>query len=230
MQIEINKYYMRGTKMKKFETICLVILTIIMSVACSKEAITMETTNNSQVIDKNIIKDIQDENTPNNEEVKNKSLVVYYSAQNHTRNVAAIISKNTGADIFEIVPKEIYTEEDLDWTDNNSRVTKEHNDEKLQNIELTNINVPKFDDYDTVYIGYPIWWGIAAWPVNNFIKGNDFTNKQVIPFCTSMSSGIGRSDKLLYEMTKTGNWLDGKRFHQTAKEDEIVKWLDSINK
>ncbi|MBR0039243.1 MAG: flavodoxin [Lachnospiraceae bacterium] len=166
------------------------------------------------------------ENTAN---TKNKTLVVYYSAQNHTKRVAEQIANKTGADIFEVVPKNIYTEADLDWTDRNSRVTKEHDDESLQNIELTNINVPNWEDYDTVYIGYPIWWGIAAWPINNFVKGNDFTGKKVIPFCTSTSSGVGRSDKLLKEMTNTGDWSNGHRFYQGVSEDEVIKWVESVN-
>ena len=173
-----------------------------------------------------IMNNNDNENTAN---TKNKTLVVYYSAQNHTKRVAEQIANKTGADIFEVVPKNIYTEADLDWTDRNSRVTKEHDDESLQNIELTNINVPNWEDYDTVYIGYPIWWGIAAWPINNFVKGNDFTGKKVIPFCTSTSSGVGRSDKLLKEMTNTGDWSNGHRFYQGVSEDEVIKWVESVN-
>ncbi len=106
-------------------------------------------------------------------------LVVYYSAQTHTKAVAEKISKNLNADIFEIVPEKAYTSEDLDWTNNNSRVTKEHENEELRDIKLTTTKVDNFEDYDTILIGYPIWWGIAAWPVNNFVKENDFTGKKV---------------------------------------------------
>ena len=87
-----------------------------------------------------------------------KILVVYYSAQNHTEAVAQKIAENLGADTFEIVPKEVYTSDDLDWTDSNSRVSKEHNDTSLRNIELETTDVPNWEDYDTVLIGYPIWW------------------------------------------------------------------------
>ena len=87
-----------------------------------------------------------------------KVLVVYYSAQNHTEAVAQKIADNLGADTFEIIPKEVYTSDDLDWTDSNSRVSKEHDDTSLRNVELENTEVENWDEYDTVLIGYPIWW------------------------------------------------------------------------
>ncbi len=167
--------------------------------------------------------------TEDNNQPTSKTLVVYYSAQNHTKRVAEQIANKTGADIFEVVPESIYSEADLDWTDKSSRVSKEHDDKTLRDIKLTNINVPNWNDYDTVYLGYPIWWGDAAWPINNFVKGNDFTGKKVIPFCTSTSSGVGRSDKLLKEMTNTGDWSNGHRFYQGVSEDEVIKWVESLN-
>lgn len=155
-------------------------------------------------------------------------LVVYYSAQNHTKAVAEKIADNLGADIFEIVPKEIYTSEDLDWTDTNSRVTKEHDDESLRNIELVSTIVENWDTYDTVLIGYPIWWGIAAWPVDTFIKANDFSGKNVYPFCTSSSSGLGQSGKLLEEEANGGIWKDGYRFTSNPSDSDIKRWTDSL--
>lgn len=158
----------------------------------------------------------------------NKILVVYYSAQNHTERVAKEVAKNLYADIYEIVPKDVYTEDDLDWTDNNSRVTKEHDDESLRNIELVSTKVDNWDSYDTVLIGYPIWWGIAAWPTNGFVEANDFSGKTVIPFCTSLSSGIGESDKLLAKLAGTGDWKNGQRFSSSVSESEIKTWTDSL--
>lgn len=87
-----------------------------------------------------------------------KILVVYYSASGSTKKVANQIAKNLNADLFEIVPEDIYTSDDLDWTDNNSRVSREHNDESLRDVKLKNTKVNNWDDYDTVLIGYPIWW------------------------------------------------------------------------
>ena len=141
-----------------------------------------------------------------------KTLVVYYSASGSTRRVAETIEDTLGADLFEITPVEPYSSDDLNWTNDNSRVTREHNDESLRDIELTQIVPENWDSYDTVLIGYPIWWAIAAWPVDNFVKGNDFTGKTVIPFCTSASSGLGNSGNLLAEMAGTGDWQEGHRF------------------
>ncbi len=160
----------------------------------------------------------------------NKILVVYYSAQNHTRNVAEKIANNLNADIFEIIPEDIYTSSDLDWTNENSRVTKEHNDETLRNVKLKSSQVENWGDYDTILIGYPIWWGIAAWPVNTFVKENDFSSKTIIPFCTSASSGLGESGKLLAEEAGTGDWLDGFRFSSSAPDNDIKNWTDTLKK
>ena len=152
---------------------------------------------------------VAEENTANNETVgegTGKTLVVYFSAQGHTEEVAQQMAENLGADIFEIEPAEEYTTADLNWTDENSRVSREHEDESLRNIELKKTTVDNWEDYDTVLIGYPIWWGIAAWPVDTFVKANDFNGKTVIPFCTSASSGLGRSGDLLAEEANGGNW------------------------
>lgn len=157
-----------------------------------------------------------------------KTLVVYYSASGNTKDVAEKIAKITEADLFEIEPVEPYTDDDLDWTDDDSRVSREHDDESLRDVELVSTTVDNWDSYDTVYIGYPIWWGIAAWPVDNFVKENDFTGKTVIPFCTAATSGIGDSGNLLEEMTGTGDWKEGERFHGGASESHISSWIDSL--
>ena len=157
-----------------------------------------------------------------------KTLVVVYSASGNTKAVADYIVSATGADLFEITPTEPYTDADLDWTDPDSRVSREHNDESLRNVELTSTSVDNWEDYDTVFIGYPIWWGIAAWPTDTFVKANDFTNKTVIPFCTSSSSGLGSSGTLLAEMAGTGNWLEGQRFQSRADESTVKDWVASL--
>ena len=167
-----------------------------------------------------------------NNEVKNDSkvLVVYFSAQGHTDRIAREIANNLNATVFEIEPKNEYTSDDLNYSNKNSRVSKEHDDESLRNVELVSDNVPDFDSYDTVLIGYPIWWGIAAWPVDTFVKNNDFTGKTVIPFCTSASSGLGESGKNLASLAGTGNWLDGHRFSSSASSENIKEWTDSLSK
>lgn len=157
-----------------------------------------------------------------------KTLVVYYSATGSTKKVAEQVSKNLNADLFEIVPENVYTSEDLDWTDSNSRVTKEHNDESLRNVKLKNTKVNNWNNYDNVLIGYPIWWGIAAWPVDTFIKANDFNNKTVITFCTSASSELGQSGELLEKEANAGNWKEGHRFSSGASSSDIKAWTDSL--
>ena len=158
----------------------------------------------------------------------NKTLVIYFSAQNHTRNVANKIAANLDANLFEIEPAEPYTEEDLDWTDSNSRVSREHDNATLQDINLKTTTVPNWDSYDTVFIGYPIWWGLSAWPVDSFVKQTDFTGKTVIPFCTSHSSGLGSSDTNLRSKTTTGNWQPGHRFSQDATDADVKEWTNSL--
>lgn len=172
---------------------------------------------------------VEDSNsTSSNANNGGNMLVVYFSAQGHTEEVANQIASNLGADIFEITPVDAYTSDDLGWTDDNSRVSREHNDESLQNVELTTTEVPNWDSYDTVLLGYPIWWGDAAWPVNTFVENNNFDGKTVIPFCTSASSSIGQSDTRLAELAGTGNWQSGHRFSSNASTDEIKQFTDSL--
>lgn len=158
-----------------------------------------------------------------------KTLVVYYSASGTTKRVATAIADAAGADLYEITPVEPYTSDDLNWNNSSSRVSREHDDESLRDIALTEITPADWDSYDTVLIGYPIWWGIAAWPVDNFVKGNDFTGKTVIPFCTSASSGLGDSGNLLEEMAGTGDWQEGHRFSSGASDADAADWVASLD-
>lgn len=158
-----------------------------------------------------------------------RTLVVYYSATGSTENVANYIAAATNADVFELEPVNPYTDADLNWTDDNSRVVDEHNNEEKRVVELTSITVPNWDSYDTIFIGYPIWWGIAAWPVDGFVKANDFTGKTVIPFCTSASSGIGESGELLADMAGTGDWQAGMRFSSGVSESTVKNWVDNLD-
>ena len=155
-------------------------------------------------------------------------LVVYYSATGNTETIANYIAEATSGDVFEITPAEPYTSDDLNWTDENSRVSQEYADESLRDVELTTTEVENWDSYDTVFIGYPIWWGIAAWPVDTFVEANDFTGKTVIPFCTSSSSGLGESGELLAEQAGTGDWQEGQRFRSSASQEDVNEWVDSL--
>ncbi len=162
----------------------IIILVIIVLAICGYFLMENKNEDNNTTNDNasNVVTDdsTTDENANTESNIK-KTLVVYFSAQVHTEEVAQKIANNLNADIFEIVPVNEYISEDLDWTDDNSRVTREHEDESLRNIELVSTTVENWEDYDTVLIGYPIWWGIAAWPVNTFVAANNFSGKTVIP-------------------------------------------------
>ena len=168
------------------------------------------------------------ESEPETQPETGKTLVVYYSASGNTERVAKDIAEAAGADLFEIVPTEVYTSDDLDWTNPDSRVSREHDDESLREVPLTTTEVPDWDSYDTVFIGYPIWWGIAAWPVDTFVKNNDFTGKTVIPFATSSSSGMGQSGSLLADMAGTGKWQEGQRFSSGVSSDDVQSWVNGL--
>ena len=168
------------------------------------------------------------ESEPETQPETGKTLVVYYSASGNTERVAKDIAEAAGADLFEIVPTEVYTSDDLDWTNPDSRVSREHDDESLRDVPLTTTEVPDWDSYDTVFIGYPIWWGIAAWPVGTFVKNNDFTGKTVIPFATSSSSGMGQSGSLLADMAGTGEWQEGQRFSSGVSGDDVQSWVNGL--
>lgn len=168
------------------------------------------------------------ESEPETQPKTGKTLVVYYSASGNTERVAKNIAEAAGADLFEIVPTEVYTSEDLNWTNSDSRVSREHDDESLRDVPLTTTEVPDWDSYDTVFIGYPIWWGIAAWPVDTFVKNNDFTGKTVIPFATSSSSGMGQSGSLLADMAGTGEWQEGQRFSSGVSSDDVQSWVNGL--
>lgn len=124
--------------------------------------------------------------------------------------------------------KNEYTSDDLNWTDKNSRVNREHDNPNSRNVELKNAVIPNFASYDTVFIGYPIWWREASWVLDDFVKKNDFTEKTVIPFGTSMSTGDGTSGNRLKKLTKTGNWVAGQRFSSSYNESEVVDWVKSL--
>lgn len=168
------------------------------------------------------------ESEPETQPETGKTLVVYYSASGNTERVAKDIAEAAGADLFEIVPTEVYTSEDLNWTNPDSRVSREHDDESLRDVPLTTTEVPDWDSYDTVFIGYPIWWGIAAWPVDTFVKNNDFIGKTVIPFATSSSSGMGQSGSLLADMAGTGEWQEGQRFSSGVSSDDVQSWVNGL--
>ena len=159
-----------------------------------------------------------------------KTHIIYFSATGNTKAAAEAIAAATGGDLLELEPAEPYTSADLDYNNADSRVSREHNDETQRDVALKTTTVANWADYDTVYIGYPIWWGIAAWPVDTFVKANDFTGKTVIPFCTSGSSDIGESGAQLAALAGTGDWQTGKRFPSAVTQQEVADWVKSLGK
>ena len=166
-----------------------------------------------------------DDNTRNAKKV----LVVYYSATGTTERLAKIIAQETKADTFVIRPKQSYTSADLNWNNENSRVVQEHEMgvDKVS-VTLESTTVPNFESYDTVFIGYPIWWREASWVVDEFVKNNNFTGKSVVTFCTSISTGTGESRKRLEKLAKTGNWVTGERFPSSFSEVSVKAWLKGL--
>lgn len=218
--------------MKKLTAIILCIILAFTFAACgSQNGGNDEPSSNEGVSD---TADNSPSETPNEmpsnptETAEGKTLVVYYSASGNTKNVAEYIATATNGDLFELVPVQPYTDDDLNWRDSNSRVMREHDNPDDRAVELTSTTIDNWDSYDTVFIGYPIWWGIAAWPVDGFITANNFTDKTVIPFCTSSTSGLGESGKLLADAAGTGNWLEGERFSSRASESEVQSWLENL--
>lgn len=161
---------------------------------------------------------------PVTEQNEERVLVVYFSATGTTKRVAEMIADITGADLYEIKAAQEYTEADLDWHDSNSRTTHEQNDPEVR-PEIGSDPV-SLEGYTTVYIGYPIWWGEEPRIMDTFVESSSFEGITVIPFCTSSSSGMGRSGKNLEENAGSGTWLEGKRFGAGATEEELKSWID----
>lgn len=213
--------------MKKAVSILMVLLLAVAFTACSTRE-QNETTSQNETQSQSATQQ-ETQAAGDNTQSGGKTLVVYFSATGNTQQAANYIAEETGGDLFELVPADPYTDDDLDWTADGSRVNREHEDESLRNIELTADTVDNWDEYDTVFIGYPIWWGIAAWPVDTFVEANDFTGKTVIPFCTSSSSGIGESGELLEQLAGTGDWLEGERFSSSVSQSDVQEWIAELD-
>ncbi len=158
-----------------------------------------------------------------------KTLVVYYSATSNTQRIAEIIAKELNADLFKIETEKEYSKEDLNYNDPESRVSKEHADEAVKaEIKLKKYTPDNFSEYEHVFIGYPIWWGNAAFPVEIFVKNIKFDNKKIYPFCTSFMSPLDQSDINLQKLSNKGNWLPGHRFSPESTEKEVKNWLSDL--
>ena len=161
-----------------------------------------------------------------NTNINNKSLVLYFSATNNTEQIAKYISEITSSDILEIIPKDVYTNEDLDYNNNNSRANREQNDEKAR-PEIS--NKLDLENYDIIYLGYPIWWEEEPRIILTLLDNYNLENKTIIPFCTSGGSGIELSVNNIRNYNNKLNVLDGKRFSSNSSKEEVITWINSLN-
>ena len=153
----------------------------------------------------------------------NNVLVVYFSVTNNTKKLANYAKDYLNSDIFEIVPTQEYTSADIDYN-SDCRANREQNDDNARpGIKYT---IEDISQYDSIVLGYPIWWSQAPKIMYTFIESYDFTNKTILPFCTSGSSPIGSSATNLAKSAPNANWLEGKRFASNTSKEEIGKWLD----
>ena len=208
------------------KTICLVLALLIAVLLAGCGAPQAEEAGNAGEPD--AVEERQTEDQPSGEaEPSNGSgtLVVYFSATGNTRGVAERTAELAGADIVEIIPAEPYTDEDLNYSDGTSRATVEQNTPDARPEIAEEISL---DGYSTVFLGFPIWWGDAPKIMSTFVESHDFTGITVIPFCTSGSSDIGRSDDALAELAGSGNWLQGRRFPGSVTDDELKAWIDEM--
>lgn len=218
--------------MKKLTVLSLSLMLVLGLTACGNSNTTEKEKGSSETPDTTVSESVttgtSDAEEQDLEGAGGKTLVVYYSATGNTETAANYIAEAADADLFELEPVEPYSDADLNWTDDDSRVSREHENEDERDVPLVSATVENWSDYDTVFIGYPIWWGIAAWPVNEFIETNDFTGKTVIPFATSASSGMGESGQLLEEMAGTGDWQEGQRFRESVSQEDVNAWVEGL--
>ena len=154
----------------------------------------------------------------------NNIAIIYFSATGTTEKVAGYIKDVTGGDLIEIVPKEEYSDDDLNYNNKNSRATKEQNDSYVRPEISNSIDT---DSYDVIYLGYPIWWGDAPRIILTFLDNHDLSGKTVIPFCTSGSSGISTSVNYFKDNYEDINWVDGKRL--STSQSEVEDWVNGLN-
>lgn len=160
------------------------------------------------------------------EDKSSRILVAYFSATNTTKGVAEHIANGLDADIYEIVPKELYTDADLDYNDKSSRSTIEMNDPDAR--PAISGSVENMDQYEIVFLGYPIWWGEAPRIVSTFVESYDFSGKTIVPFCTSGGSGIGSSATNLEQLTNGAKWLEGQRLNGGDSQDTVMEWVNEL--
>lgn len=156
-----------------------------------------------------------------------KVLIAYFSATNNTENIANHLNEILDADLYEIVPEQPYTADDLNYNDSSSRSSQEMNDPDSRPV--ISGSVENMEQYDVIFLGYPIWWGEAPRIINTFLESYDLSGKTIAPFCTSASSPLGSSATKLQDLTGSATWLEGQRFSGGASVSDVQSWVDSLN-
>ena len=157
----------------------------------------------------------------------NKSLVAYFSVSGATKGVAVKLAKVVNGDLYEIKPEQPYTSDDLNWMNKNSRTSIEMKDKSSR--PAISGRIDNMEDYDIVYIGFPIWWYVAPTIINTFLESYDFSGKTVIPFATSGGSGLGNTlSELKASCSKNTKWLAGERFSSSISEKELENWINKL--
>ena len=156
-----------------------------------------------------------------------KTLVAYFSASGTTEKVAKDLAAATVADLFQIAPEQPYTNADLNWQDKKSRTTIEMNDETCRPAIAG--TVADMGAYDTVFVGFPVWWYVEPRIIDTFLEAYDFAGKTVVPFYTSGMSPLGEGQGRIADLAKGAKVLQGKRFNARAKEDELKKWIAGLD-
>ena len=209
--------------MKKFLSIALVLVLAVSFAACTGAKEEKDSTN--PPITENNSETNTEKETENTE--NHKILVAYFSATNTTERVAQDIADSLNADIFEIVPENPYTDDDLNYHNSNSRTSIEMNDESARPAIAS--SVENIEQYDTIFIGYPIWWNDAPRIIKTFFESYNFADKTIIPFCTSGGSSINASVSNLKTAFNNSKWEDGKGFNGSTSKEEIAEWANSFN-
>ena len=154
------------------------------------------------------------------------TLVAYFSATGNTEGVAELLQTALDADLYEIVPAEPYSDDDLNYNVSDCRANQEQNDPDAR--PAIDGSVENMDGYDVIFLGYPIWWGEAPRIISTFLESYDLTGKTIVPFCTSASSGMGGSAENLAALAGSATWLEGARFNPGASQEEVAAWVDGL--
>lgn len=208
--------------MKKIALVLTSVFMTFMTVGCSSTTTPSQQSQQVSVQEEN---ETVEQTTPDTQQ--SSVLIAYFSATNNTKAVAETLSTVIDADVFEIQASDPYTEDDLNYNDDSSRTTIEMNDDSIR-PEIAN-TVEDMDAYDIVFLGYPIWWSDAPRIISTFLESYDFSNKTIVPFCTSGGSGISTSVSNLQQLTQNATWLEGERFSSNVSQDELSQWVQSLN-